>query len=251
MLSSYQVVDMPALKVVKPFKGISGYDHHTREFVREFVRQGLDIELQHLPNWSRQLVGPMRETWFDRLDRPTSATTALHFVMPPHFVPAPGLKSANSMAAFVAVLFVQALCVSRPGSTLPARSARATDVSVSISVAADQSLIIGVSPPHVILEPGAESVFGPLIGFGQRPELARDDVAARGEIRLVIVWTFVESAQAHARAAEFRCQMDKFAVARRQNAPSLAGKAIAIGEMRLAIVRASVDHVQTHARASE
>jgi glycosyltransferase involved in cell wall biosynthesis len=92
---SDHVADIRALKVVGPFKGISGYDHHTREFVREFVRQGLDVELQNLPGWSPALAPDMRETWFDRLDRPTSSRTALHFVMPSQFAPAPGLKAVN------------------------------------------------------------------------------------------------------------------------------------------------------------
>jgi len=86
---------MRALKVVGPFKGISGYDHHTREFVREFVRLGLNVELRHLPDWSPEAPAHMRETWFDCLDQATSATTALHFVMPPQFAPTPGLKAIN------------------------------------------------------------------------------------------------------------------------------------------------------------
>jgi glycosyltransferase involved in cell wall biosynthesis len=84
-----------SLEVVGPFKGSSGYDRHTREFVREFVRQGVRVRLEHLPGWSIDLPGSERETWFDTLSAPVDARTVLHFTMPNHARPRPGRRNVN------------------------------------------------------------------------------------------------------------------------------------------------------------
>lgn len=54
------------LQVVGPFRGSSGYDRLTREFVREFVRQGVHLQLVNLPGWSDELPAEQRELWFER-----------------------------------------------------------------------------------------------------------------------------------------------------------------------------------------
>lgn len=84
-----------SLEVIGPFKGSSGYDRHTREFVRQFVRQGVRVRLTHLSGWSIDLPESLRETWFDTLDAPVGADTALHFTMPNHARPLPGLRNVN------------------------------------------------------------------------------------------------------------------------------------------------------------
>ena len=43
---------MRALTVRGPFRGVTGYDHHVREFVRELARQGMRVWLLDLPLWS-------------------------------------------------------------------------------------------------------------------------------------------------------------------------------------------------------
>ncbi len=85
-----------ALKVRGPFRGPSGYDRHTRAFVRELVRQGVDVELAELEGW-----GPARldqwqyDPWFDSLTRPTGARVVLHFAMPHQVTPEPGRATVN------------------------------------------------------------------------------------------------------------------------------------------------------------
>lgn len=86
---------MSALEVVGPFKGSSGYDRHTREFVREFVRQGVSVELVNLNGWSNELPPSLRETWFDQLSLPVDAKTTLHFTTPDRGRPRFGKRNIN------------------------------------------------------------------------------------------------------------------------------------------------------------
>jgi glycosyltransferase involved in cell wall biosynthesis len=83
-----------SLKVIGPYKGGSGYDRHTRAFVREFARQGVHIELHDLPGWSVPLPEHVHSV-FDRMTRPTGADTVLHFTMPHHAPPEPGRRNVN------------------------------------------------------------------------------------------------------------------------------------------------------------
>lgn len=86
---------MRRLKVRGYVRGASGYDRHTREFVRTFVREGVDVELDHIPCWSPELPPHLRETWFDRLATPVDARTTVHFVMPTSFAPQPGQRNVH------------------------------------------------------------------------------------------------------------------------------------------------------------
>jgi glycosyltransferase involved in cell wall biosynthesis len=87
---------LTALKVWGPFQGPSGYDHHVRAFVRELVRQGIDVELQDAPQWSATRLPPdMRDPWYGSLTRPTGARVVLHFLMPHQVVPEEGKVNAN------------------------------------------------------------------------------------------------------------------------------------------------------------
>src|SRR5215813_10185413 len=89
------MISARSLEVVGPFKGSSGYDRHTREFVREFIRQGVSVKLTPLPGWSIDLPPELRETWFDSLDAPVSADTLLHFTMPNQAQPRSGKRNVN------------------------------------------------------------------------------------------------------------------------------------------------------------
>ena len=72
-----------SLRVRGPFRGPSGYDHHVREFTRELVRQGVDVQLIDLPSWSpMKLPASMMDPWFDELLRPLDSELTLHFTMP-------------------------------------------------------------------------------------------------------------------------------------------------------------------------
>jgi len=85
-----------AVRVVGPFHGPTGYDHHVREFVRELHRQGVAIELVDLPNWGPGRLPPDRlDPWFDTLDQPVGAPVDLHFCMPHQVVARPGVATVN------------------------------------------------------------------------------------------------------------------------------------------------------------
>lgn len=89
-------MSLTALTVRGPYKGPTGYDHHTREFVRELHNQGVSIELIDFPEWGpARLPVHMQDPWFDSLNRRTSARVALHFCMPHQLVPFRGLANVN------------------------------------------------------------------------------------------------------------------------------------------------------------
>jgi glycosyltransferase involved in cell wall biosynthesis len=83
------------LDVIGPVRGPSGYDRHTREFVRHLAALGVEIALTHLEGWSSDVPPAMRETWFDTLTADTPADTVLHFTMPTHLRPRPGARNVN------------------------------------------------------------------------------------------------------------------------------------------------------------
>jgi hypothetical protein len=86
---------MQCLNVIGPFRGASGYDRCTREFVREFVRAGIPVELTQLGGWSIELPPGEREIWFERLSLPDDAHTVLHFTMPSRARPKAGKRNMN------------------------------------------------------------------------------------------------------------------------------------------------------------
>jgi glycosyltransferase involved in cell wall biosynthesis len=83
-----------ALRVVGPVHGPSGYDRHTREFVRGFLRHGVAVQLTPLEGWSQPLPDA-RDVSLDALSGPVDADAVLHFTMPPHASPEPGARNVN------------------------------------------------------------------------------------------------------------------------------------------------------------
>jgi glycosyltransferase involved in cell wall biosynthesis len=83
------------LDVVGPFRGPSGYDRITREFVRALVARGVRVQLTNLDGWSAPMPEGMRDMSFERLDAPTGADTVLQFVMPTHVQPRPGARNVD------------------------------------------------------------------------------------------------------------------------------------------------------------
>lgn len=83
------------LDVIGPYVGPSGYDRHTRGFVRALVSLGVQVHLTNLDGWSAPLPPQLRDPWFDTLREPVRAGTTLHFVMPSHFWPRPGSRNVN------------------------------------------------------------------------------------------------------------------------------------------------------------
>ena len=84
-----------AVEVVGPYRGSSGYDRHTRELVRHFVRLGTEVQLHHYDGWSQPLPDGTRETWFDELRKPVNASVLLHFTMPTQARPRHGIRNVN------------------------------------------------------------------------------------------------------------------------------------------------------------
>jgi glycosyltransferase involved in cell wall biosynthesis len=87
---------LKALTVRGPFHGPTGYDHHVREFVREFRNRGIAVELVDLPFWSpARLPKEMQEPWLESLDQDCGARTVLHFSMPHQVFRYPDRVNAN------------------------------------------------------------------------------------------------------------------------------------------------------------
>lgn len=86
---------MAFLQVVGPFRGSSGYDRLTREFVREFVKQGIHIQLVNVPGWSGELPKEQRELWLDELDTAVPAEKALCFMVPVSNAIVPNKRKVN------------------------------------------------------------------------------------------------------------------------------------------------------------
>src|ERR1700704_1774991 len=79
-----------------------------------------------------------------------------------------------------------------------------------------------------------------LIGFRQHPELTRE-VAAFGEVGLVVVRPAIEDVQAHAEAAKVRRQPDRVALL--VESPELPREVSAAGKVGLIIVWATIKDV--------
>ena len=89
-------VTLTALKVQGPYKGISGHDHLTREFVRGLVGLGVDVELLDHPGWGSSPIPPeKRDPLFDALSRPVGARVFLRFGMPHQLLVEPRFVNVN------------------------------------------------------------------------------------------------------------------------------------------------------------
>lgn len=85
-----------ALRVRGTFRGASGYDHHVREFVRELARQGVDLQLVDVPEWTPiRLPEGLRDHWFDTLSAPVNARITLHFTTPEWVRPDGSTRDVN------------------------------------------------------------------------------------------------------------------------------------------------------------
>lgn len=79
-----------------PFQGPTGYDTHTREFVRALTARKVPIHLEHLEGWTgARLAHEFREPWFEALDAPIEVSSALHFTLPTMVAPGVGVPNVN------------------------------------------------------------------------------------------------------------------------------------------------------------
>jgi glycosyltransferase involved in cell wall biosynthesis len=85
-----------ALTVRGPYRGMSGHDHHVREFVRHLVRAGIRLQLIDVPEWGPvKLPDALRESWFDTLTAPVESPLMLHFCMPHQVTATSGHRHVN------------------------------------------------------------------------------------------------------------------------------------------------------------
>ena len=84
------------LRVTGPYRGTTGYDHTVRSIVRILVREGVRIELHHLPDWTpTRLPAPAEIKFFEQLKRRLRARVHLHFCMPPQVRPSARRLNVN------------------------------------------------------------------------------------------------------------------------------------------------------------
>jgi glycosyltransferase involved in cell wall biosynthesis len=87
-------VTLTALKVQGPFRGISGHDHHTRDFVKALHRLGVAIQLVDHPGWgSGAVLEP--DPLLEGLSEPVGASVYLRFGMPHQLLVEPGIANVN------------------------------------------------------------------------------------------------------------------------------------------------------------
>jgi glycosyltransferase involved in cell wall biosynthesis len=84
-----------SIKVLGPYRGISGYDLHTRSFVRSLVNHGAQVQMEELRGWSEPLHNEQDVSFFDNLRSPINATVKLHFVMPHQFKAEMGMVNVH------------------------------------------------------------------------------------------------------------------------------------------------------------
>lgn len=66
-----------------PFRGMSGYDRHTRMFTRELAKLVPAVQLMDVRDWGAPpLPTHLLDPWFERLSTPVHAPVTLHFTMP-------------------------------------------------------------------------------------------------------------------------------------------------------------------------
>jgi glycosyltransferase involved in cell wall biosynthesis len=93
-----------SLAVRGSFRGASGHDHHTREFVRQFAGAGVRIQLTDMPRWHPvKLPVDVRDPWFEQLVSPVPAAAVLQFCMP-HQVAASAARLTVNYTMFEAAV---------------------------------------------------------------------------------------------------------------------------------------------------
>ena len=87
---------MNALTIRGSYRGVSGHDHHVREFVRQLHRKGVRINLPDIPYWHPlRLSEDQHEPWFTPLNEPVRSNVALHVSMPSQVKGLRGMANVN------------------------------------------------------------------------------------------------------------------------------------------------------------
>lgn len=86
---------MDSLVVIGPFRGVTGYDRHTREFVRQLHQHGIALQLVEYQGWSPPMPVDEQDPFFDSLQSEVTADTTLQFLMPSHARKYPNYRNVN------------------------------------------------------------------------------------------------------------------------------------------------------------
>lgn len=89
-------MSIAALNVRGPFRGRTGYEHHTRELVRELHAHGIAIHLEHNEFWQAPAErAGFLDPLYESLNRPVEARLCLQFCMPHQVVRDAGRIAVN------------------------------------------------------------------------------------------------------------------------------------------------------------
>jgi glycosyltransferase involved in cell wall biosynthesis len=86
---------LDAIVVIGPYRGVTGYDRHTREFVRQLHRLGVSLQLVEFPGWSPPMPEVAQDPFFDTLNQSVQAQVTLQFLMPSHARAIKGYRNVN------------------------------------------------------------------------------------------------------------------------------------------------------------
>lgn len=81
MISSRETA-LSSLIIRGPYQGVSGHDHHVREFTRQLAKNNIAVELQNFKRWAPTDCINKNENEFNTYNKKVDANTILHFVMP-------------------------------------------------------------------------------------------------------------------------------------------------------------------------
>jgi len=130
----------PSLVIRGSFRGLTGHDHHTREFARHLAARGIRLQLADFPDWHLvKLPAGARDPWFEQLTAPVPAQAVLQFCMP-HQVVTDGSRLTVNYTMFEACP-VPADWVSR---------GRSHDLVIVPTESSRQAWLAGGFPPEEI-----------------------------------------------------------------------------------------------------
>jgi glycosyltransferase involved in cell wall biosynthesis len=93
-LTHWKRAAVPRVTVYGPFRGLTGYDHHVREFARELDRREVEVRLFELRAWSPARL-PEDTPWFEERDGRQLEGTVLQFCLPSQVIRWPNSLTIN------------------------------------------------------------------------------------------------------------------------------------------------------------
>jgi len=95
-LTEWKRPAVSAVTLYGPFHGLTGHDHHVREFARELDRREVKVRLLQVPRWSRaKLPEHLRESWFEERNGNQIEGPVVQFCMPHQVIQWPNCRTIN------------------------------------------------------------------------------------------------------------------------------------------------------------